>query len=181
MRAISLLCGMSRFFTGITSSIIRNSVIGNSSGNILVVNGNRITSSFGGMNVPEAKSIRLVAVDADGKEMDNYSLPANCELKIVISAGEGTIDEVTSASANITVEKVHRINNLKTASGDVTVGQVRGDIHNISTMSGDVKVDSAVNVGHTSTMSGDIKVHRVTGMRDSSPTRHTSKGRKKNK
>lgn len=139
------------------------------SGNILVVNGRRITSSFGGKTIPAAKSFRMIAIGEDGKELDSYSLPVGCEIKIQFSAHEGSIDEVNVASADITIECVHRINKLTCKSGDVKIKQVLGDIHEISVQSGDVKVDSVVNLGPTSAKSGDVKVRNVSGTRDRSP------------
>jgi hypothetical protein len=173
MDTVSIVFGaVVGFFLGALSSFSGKSqslYVGVAYGNILQVNGRRITSSSGGKTLPEAKSLRLIAIDENGKELDDFSLPANCEVKILFSVGEGSIDEVKALSANITVENVHRINTLSCQSGDIKIKEVHGDIHEITTVSGDVKVESVVNLGRTSTISGDIKVRNLSGTRDRSP------------
>jgi hypothetical protein len=177
-------CAVAGFFVGRMSRLCgcgNYSSVFSNSGNIVTMNGKRMTSSFGGWSSPEATSLRLVAIDANGKELDNFSLPAKGDMKIILSAVDGSIDEVKTSSADITIENVHHINTLKSTSGDIKIRQVHGDIHNISATSGDIKVDSVGNIGPTKTIAGDIKVRSLSATRDESPGRHSSKDKKKKK
>jgi DUF4097 and DUF4098 domain-containing protein YvlB len=92
-----------------------------------------------------------------------YPQRCNCDASVrfevrVPHASRYSLEKISTASGNISVRGVtgSRVR-LNTASGDVTLEQVGGDIH-ASTASGSVRVREAAGTVNASSASGDVDV-----------------------
>jgi DUF4097 and DUF4098 domain-containing protein YvlB len=70
--------------------------------------------------------------------------------------------EFSTASGDLTVEKLNNVLEASTASGDVVIEYSQGDLE-ISTASGDVRVSDSKGKFDFSTASGDIKTSQLAG------------------
>ena len=120
----------------------------------VIINGNRISVSGRGVTVvngkvivdgkdvtPDAKEIRIeVHGDVEHIEVDACN-------KIQVT---GSVRELTTSSGDVTCGDVH--GDVRTTSGDVRCKEVRGSVE---TVSGDV--DAATIHGNVRTVSGEVR------------------------
>ena len=129
---------------------------------IASINGTGLLVGNGTDSLPEARYIKVLALDQDKHELDSFTMPLNSAVVLTVTAD--TIAQLSTASADVTVQKCGDVGELKTASGDVTIGEC-GDIDRVQVASGDVTIKRAKRVNSASSMSGDVRV------REASPKR----------
>lgn len=134
-----------------TKSIFHSSRIIGNNGNMVLTNNASVTINRGGKKYT-LKGDRIEKKDGqwyvDGKAVDWDELGGKYEEEFVSVEIHGNVEHITTQSGNVTVNgDVQSINtasgdvecksafNIHTMSGDVTCGQVGG---NVSTMSGDI-------------------------------------------
>ncbi|MBV9960127.1 MAG: DUF4097 family beta strand repeat protein [Acidobacteria bacterium] len=101
-----------------------------------------------------------------------YPSPCNCDASVrfevrIPRSINVYIEKVSTASGNIEVNGVRGEINVSTASGDVTVNEVNGRVH-ASTASGEMRVKDVVGEVSAQSASGDVEVEiaQLTGTED---------------
>jgi hypothetical protein len=143
--------------------------ISNVSGEIQVKGYNGPTLSISGIREGRDKNV---------VEIDDQSTAGQVSLKVQYPQEGGSYDasvrfivqvplgtryvykSLSTASGDVSVENVAGEINVKSASGDITISQVEGAV-NVSAASGDIKVLGASGVVSANTASGDVDVELV--------------------
>lgn len=112
--------------------------------------------------VPERSSLNVSTASADVKA------PVDLE-RVSISTASGNVDlleagtvSIKTASGDVYIERVHGDLSVKSASGDVRAGHVDGATR-ITTASGDLNIDVAHGPLSATSASGDVRVARYLG------------------
>jgi DUF4097 and DUF4098 domain-containing protein YvlB len=122
---------------------------------IVIIDGQRITASHGTSSVT-AKSIKVIAVDEQGKELDSFCLPTGTDINIDVHVEAGTeVKRIETVSGTLSLHGPATIERVESTNGPVTVeGATKvGSIH---TTNGNVEV-KAQTVGDIRTVNGSIK------------------------
>lgn len=107
----------------------------------IIING----KSYNGNNITIKNGD--IIIDGNNIEIDSKNI------NIIVN---GDIDKLDITSCN-SLEIKGDVNSIKTTSGDINCGNIKGDVN---TISGDIKVDGNI-YGNTKTVSGDIKYKKV--------------------
>src|SRR6056297_126329 len=142
-------------------------------GTINIVNGRVISETM-----ENVKHFKVVALDKNGKEIKSYKCPAGTNISLIVKSKEG-IESINTQSAQVTVEKCQKINQIKTMSGPVHVESCNGNVGLINTMSGSINVGECNSVGSQNTMSGSIRTTKVASKKRRPASGGSSAKRKK--
>jgi len=158
------------------------SVNGANYGNIVTVNGRTFTSTANDKDLPEAASLKVIALDDKGKELQSYTFPASAGIEVNVFGATGTtLKEVSTQTGKISILSVDRVGSVHSAAGNIAIEKATANIGNVSTMSGSITVTTSGSVSNCSTMSGNVSHHKLPKekkTRDASPPRKTSKKQK---
>jgi DUF4097 and DUF4098 domain-containing protein YvlB len=124
---------------------------------IVIVDGQRITASHGTSSVT-AKSIKVIAVDEQGKELDSFCLPTGTDVYVDVHVEAGTeVKRIETVSGTLSLHGPATIERVESTNGPVTVeGATKvGSIH---TTNGNVEV-KAQTVGDIRTVNGSVNRH----------------------
>lgn len=129
--------------------------------------GSGITIEHAGTRVDEVASLKLVALDGEGRDLGvNFKLPLGSSIELKISAN--TISTMDCASLPVTIEKADKIGQLKVENGSLKVRDA-GTIQKASVSHGRLAVRSCKKLGHIAANLSSVEVPK----RDSSPRRKT--------
>jgi hypothetical protein len=140
-------------FHGIGMQINNGSVIGNQ-GVVFTSSSGALVANFSGSNIqvgglPPAAQLKILACDADGKELESFYLP----LTPLLEVSADSIKYISTTSAPVTVRKANSVQQISTTNGDVVVHECES-VQSVTTTNGDV---TANKIGTAKTANGDVK------------------------
>ena len=143
---------------------------GSSMSGCVIGNNNTVSILGSDSNIVEAASLKVVALDANGKKLNSFNLPVGTHLTLHVNAP--TIESIKTNVANVRVEQAESIGDIKTSAGSVQIDKATA-INSVSASMGSIKVLACTKLGSANASMGSVQINKT--RRDSSPKRKPKK------
>lgn len=127
--------------TQVFNGNIIGSVNGNNYSDIMCVSGRNFTFDLGldSQKVATARSIRVIALDEDGKELRNFTLPLESHIDINIVGGEDTVvGKIETHNASVSLSNVSTVDQINVSNGNCECRDSK--IRGVTCTNGDVRL-----------------------------------------
>lgn len=145
---------MNQVFWGNAIGSINGPNYGTVGGNLVTIDGQRVTVS-NGSNAVTASHIKVVATDAQGRELQSFSLPTGTSINIDVHVEKGTeIKNFKSHNAEVSLHGPGAIDSFKCTNGSVEIHNAE-KVGRVNVINGNATI-KASKIGDVNAVNGSV-------------------------